>query len=97
MSLRIAVLGATGVYGRHLVPRLAAIERWPSRQALIVADDHPARWRGVLGYVCSVAGASPPQPGGRSLMPSFRVRNGRAREALSRAPLYADHRAGLVR
>ena len=24
MSMRIAVLGATGVYGRHLVPRLAA-------------------------------------------------------------------------
>jgi nucleoside-diphosphate-sugar epimerase len=76
---------------------VAAIERWPSRQALIVAEDHPARWRDVLGYVCFVAGASPPQPGGRSLMPSFRVRNGRAREVLSWAPLYPDHRAGLVR
>lgn len=76
---------------------VAALGRWPSRRALIVADDHPAPWRDVLTYVCAVAGASPPQPGGRALMPSFRVRNLRAREFLSWAPLYADYRAGLVR
>jgi nucleoside-diphosphate-sugar epimerase len=75
----------------------AALARWPSRQALIVADDQPARWREVLGYVCALAGANPPQPGGRAPMPSFRVRNRRARELLAWAPLYADHRAGLVR
>jgi nucleoside-diphosphate-sugar epimerase len=79
------------------VATVAAIGRWPSRQALIVADDRPARWRDVLTYVCAVAGASPPQPGGRALMPSFRVTNRRAREALSWAPSYPDHRAGLVR
>jgi len=76
---------------------VAAIGRWPSRQALIVADDQPPRWRDVLTYVCAVAGRSPPQPGGRALMPSFRVRNRRARELLSWAPLYSDYRAGLVR
>ena len=76
---------------------VAAIERWPSRQALIVADDHPAPWRDVFAYVCSIAGSNPPQPGGRALMPSFRVRNRRARELLSWAPSYADYRAGLVR
>jgi nucleoside-diphosphate-sugar epimerase len=76
---------------------VAAIGRWPSRQALIVADDHPAPWRDVLTYVCTVAGVSPPQPGGRALMPSFRVTNRRARELLSWAPLYTDYRAGLVR
>jgi nucleoside-diphosphate-sugar epimerase len=76
---------------------VVAISRWPSRQALIVADDRPARWRDVLSYVCAVAGASPPQPGGRALMPSFRVTNRRAREVLSWAPSYADYRAGLVR
>jgi nucleoside-diphosphate-sugar epimerase len=76
---------------------VAAIERWPSRRALIVADDQPARWRDVLSYVCAIAGTNPPQPGGRSLMPSFRVTNRRARELLSWAPLYADYRAGLVR
>jgi nucleoside-diphosphate-sugar epimerase len=75
----------------------AALARWPSRQALIVADDQPAHWREVLGYVCALAGGSPPQPGGRALMPSFRVRNRRARELLSWAPIYADYRAGLVR
>jgi hypothetical protein len=76
---------------------VAAIARWPSRQALIVADDEPARWRDVLGYVCSLAGSHPPEPGGRALMPSFRVRNRRAREALAWAPVYPDYRSGLVR
>src|SRR5215470_8007648 len=57
---------------------VAALLRWPSRQALIVADDQPAPWRDVLTYVCSVAGTGPPQPGGRALMPSFRVTNRRA-------------------
>jgi nucleoside-diphosphate-sugar epimerase len=75
----------------------AALAAWPSRQALVVADDQPARWRDVLTYVCAVAGSDPPQPGGRSLMPSFRVRNRRARDLLSWAPLYADYRAGLAR
>ena len=76
---------------------VAALARWPSRQALIVADDQPARWREVLTYVAALAGADPPQPGGRALMPSFRVANRRARELLSWAPVYADYRAGLVR
>jgi nucleoside-diphosphate-sugar epimerase len=79
------------------VATVAAVGHWPSRQALIVADDHPAPWRDVLTYLCAVAGASPPQPGGRALMPSFRVTNRRAREVLSWAPSYADYRAGLVR
>jgi nucleoside-diphosphate-sugar epimerase len=76
---------------------IAALHRWPSRQALIVADEHPARWREVFTYVCAIAGAAPPQPGGRVLLPSFRVSNRRARERLSWAPLYSDYRAGLVK
>ena len=75
----------------------ATLERWPSRRALIVADDQPARWRDVLGYVAAIAGAAPPQPGGRLGLPSFRVRNQRARDALSWSPSYPDYRAGLVR
>jgi nucleoside-diphosphate-sugar epimerase len=76
---------------------VAAIDRWPSRQPLIVADDQPARWRDVLTYVCVVADSAPPEPGGRSAMPSFRVKNHRARELLSWQPFYGDYRAGLVR
>ena len=76
---------------------VAAIRRWPSRQPLIVADDSPARWRDVFTYVCTVAGSNPPPPGGRSLMPSFRVKNHRAREVLSWRPSYSDYRAGLAR
>jgi nucleoside-diphosphate-sugar epimerase len=45
------------------VATVAAINHWPSRQALIVADDHPAPWRDVLAYVCAIAGVGPPRPG----------------------------------
>jgi nucleoside-diphosphate-sugar epimerase len=75
----------------------AAIARWPSRQTLIVADDEPARWRDVFAYVAAIAGAAPPQPGGRLGLPSYRVRNRRAREALSWTPVYANYRVGLAR
>ncbi|HEX6685318.1 MAG TPA: NAD(P)H-binding protein [Candidatus Limnocylindrales bacterium] len=76
---------------------LQAIDRWPSRQALIVADDRPATWREVFGHVTASVGAAPPQPGGRLGFPSFRVRNARARAALSWAPFYASYRIGLAR
>jgi nucleoside-diphosphate-sugar epimerase len=76
---------------------VAAMARWPSRRALIIADDRPAQWREILGYVAAISGGAAPQPGGRLGLPSFRVRNQRAREALSWSPLYADYRAGLAR
>ena len=76
---------------------VAAMRRWPSRQALIVADDRPATWRDVFTYVCSLVGSAPPEPGGVSRLPYFRVKNTRAREALSWAPSYSDYRAGLAR
>ena len=41
------------------VATVAAIECWPSRRALIVADDRPSRWRDILGY----ARRSGPRPG----------------------------------
>jgi len=75
----------------------AALARWPSRRALIVADDHPPQWRELFTYVAAIAGGPTPQPGGRLGLPNFRVRNQRAREALSWSPSYPDHRAGLVR
>jgi nucleoside-diphosphate-sugar epimerase len=76
---------------------VAALERWPSRRALIVADDRPARWREIFSHVAAVCGADAPKPGGLAGFPSFRVRNARARETLAWAPGYADYRAGLVR
>lgn len=76
---------------------LAAIQRWPSRRTLIVADDEPARWRDVFAYIAHMAGAEPPQVGGSAGFPSFRVSNRRAREALSWAPFYTNYRVGLAR
>jgi len=75
----------------------AALARWPSRQTLIVADDEPAQWRDVFGYIATLAAAPAPQSGGRQGFPSFRVSNRRAREVLSWAPFYTNYRLGLVR
>ena len=76
---------------------VAALDVWPSRQALIVTDDMPARWRDVFGFIADLAGAGTPQPGGRSGFPSFRMSNQRARHTLGWAPHYSDYRAGLVK
>jgi nucleoside-diphosphate-sugar epimerase len=76
---------------------VAALEAWPSRQTLIIADDLPARWCDVFEYIAAIAGAGPPKHGGRNGFPSFRMSNRRAREALGWAPRYADYRAGLMR
>jgi nucleoside-diphosphate-sugar epimerase len=74
-----------------------ALDNWPSRRALIVADDKPARWRDAFGYVATTVGARPPEPGGQLRLPSFRVRNCRARDVLAWSPFYRDYREGLVR
>jgi nucleoside-diphosphate-sugar epimerase len=76
---------------------VAALARWPSRQALIIADDTPVRWRELFGYIATAAGGPPPQAGGPPRFPSFRLMNRRAREALGWSPRYADYRAGLAR
>jgi len=76
---------------------VAALARWPSRQALIVAETEPSRWRDLFGYVARVAGGPPPQIGGPARLPSFRVSNRRASEALAWSPHYPNHRIGLAR
>jgi len=76
---------------------VAALARWPSCTALIVADDEPAQWRDVFGHIAQISGAPAPGAGGRSGFPSFRVSNTRAREALSWTPFYTNYRVGLVR
>ena len=76
---------------------LAAVRTWPSKQTLIIADDEPARWRDVFGFVAQSIGAPAPEPGGRAGFPSFRVSNRRARAALNWAPFYTNYRVGLVR
>lgn len=76
---------------------VAALKLWPSGETLIVADDLPVRWRDLFGYIAAMAGAEPPQPGGRAGFPSFRMSNRRAREVLRWSPHFADYRAGLAR
>jgi nucleoside-diphosphate-sugar epimerase len=75
----------------------AAVNHWPSRQTLVIADDEPSTWRDVFGFVARSVGAPAPEPGGRASFPSFRVRNARAKAALNWAPFYTNYRVGLVR
>lgn len=76
---------------------VAALDAWPSRQTLIIVDDQPVRWCDLFGYVAALAGAEPPEPGGRAGFPSFRMSNRRARELIGWSPVYPDYRVGLVR
>ncbi len=76
---------------------VAAVESGVLRQALIIADDRPAQWKEVFGYVAELGGGPAPTAGGRPGFPSFRVSSRRARETLAWAPRYGDYRAGLVR
>jgi nucleoside-diphosphate-sugar epimerase len=100
-TLRIPADGSDYVSLIHIADMAEAtalaVERWPSRRALIVADDAPSRWGDVLRFVAEIAGGPEPKAGGRQGFPSFRVRNHRAREALGWAPFYANFRAGLAR
>jgi hypothetical protein len=65
---------------------VAALERWPSRQTLIVADDEPVRWRDLFGYVAAMAGATRATASGsraeRGLQPSV----SRTARASNRSP-----------
>jgi nucleoside-diphosphate-sugar epimerase len=76
---------------------LDALECWPSKRALIIADDEPVRWRNLFAYIADLANVSPPSGGGRLGFPSFRVRNALAREVLNWSPFYTTYRSGLVR
>lgn len=74
-----------------------AVQAKQSRQAYIIADDAPARWHDVFGFVCGSVSSPPPKPGGRSGFPSWRVRNTKARNELGWTPFYRDYRSGLTR
>ena len=76
---------------------VSALRCWPSRKAVIVADDEPVRWRTLFSYIADIANAPPPGDGGRPGFPSFRVRNTLAREVLNWSPFHASYRSGLVR
>ena len=100
-KLRLPAAGDDYISLLHIadmaVATLAVLARWPSRQALIISDDGPVRWRDLFNHVCAIVGANAPEPGGRSLIPSFRVTNRRACDVLTWAPFYRDYRAGLPR
>ena len=74
-----------------------AVERWPSRQEIIVCDDAPVRWGELFGFVAMAAGAAPPETGGRAGFPSFRTSNAKAKRLLGWAPHYRSYREGLAR
>jgi nucleoside-diphosphate-sugar epimerase len=76
---------------------VTALGHWPSRQALIIADDEPPCWRDLFSTVAALAGVPPPATDGPVRFPSVRASNRRAREILNWRPRYPNHRIGLVR
>ena len=70
-------------------------ERGQPKQVYIAADDQPATYRDLLGYVAAMEGAGPPAPGGPVLLPSFRVSNAKLK-ALGWTPAYPSFRSGLA-
>jgi nucleoside-diphosphate-sugar epimerase len=83
----------------HVADMAAAMalvaERGQPRQAYIAADDQPATYRDLFGYVAAMEAAPAPASGGPVLMPSFRVSNAKLR-SLGWAPGYPSFRAGLA-
>jgi nucleoside-diphosphate-sugar epimerase len=83
----------------HVADMAAAMalvaERGQPKQVYIAADDQPATYRDLLGYVAAMEGVAPPAPGGPVLMPSFRVSNAKLR-SLGWSPGYPSFRAGLA-
>src|SRR5262245_38264839 len=70
------------------------VERGQPKQVYIAADDQPATWRDLLGYVAAMEGAAPPAPGGPIMLPSFRVSNAKLK-SLGWAPAYPSFRSAL--
>jgi 2-alkyl-3-oxoalkanoate reductase len=83
----------------HVADMAAAMalvaERGQPKQVYIAADDQPATYRDLLGYVAAMERAAPPATGGPVLLPSFRVSNAKLK-ALGWAPAYPSFRAGLA-
>jgi nucleoside-diphosphate-sugar epimerase len=71
------------------------VERGQPKQFYIAADDQPATYRDLFGYVAAMEGAAPPAPGGPVVLPSFRVSNAKLK-ALGWSPGYPSYRAGLA-
>lgn len=74
---------------------VAVVERGRPKQAYIAADDQPATYRDLFGYVAAMEGAPPPAAGGPVPLPSFRVSNAKLK-ALGWSPGYPSFRAGLA-
>lgn len=74
---------------------VTVVERGQPRHVYLAADDQPATYRDLLGYVAAMEGAGPPGTGGQTLLPSFRVSNAKLK-ALGWAPAYPSFRSGLA-
>lgn len=76
---------------------VAAVQKWPSRQTLIICDDMPARWGEVFTHIATSLGLGTPETGAPAGFPSFRLKNTRAKAALHWQPFYPSFRAGFAR
>jgi nucleoside-diphosphate-sugar epimerase len=76
---------------------VAAIALWPSHQTFIICDDEPVQWGTLFGYIARCAGQGAPPNGASEGFPSFRLKNGRAKQVLGWQPVYPSYREGLMR
>lgn len=74
----------------------AAIETDQGRSVWNAVDDTPVRMRELTTYIAQLAGAPPPQTGGRIHLASFRVSNAKLKDELGWRPRYASYRSGLA-
>lgn len=81
--MRIAVVGATGGLGRHVVP-------------YDVVDDQPVTYAELYRWVAAQTGAPDPPLGGQTLRPSLACSNARIKRELGWSPAYPSFRAGLA-
>lgn len=74
---------------------VCCVERAEAGSLFNVVDDRPVTWRELLGHIAALDDAPMPEPGGDALLPSFRVRNLRARQALRWQPFFPSYLSGL--
>jgi len=72
-----------------------AVSLRPRRKLFCVVDNEPVTYRDLSSHLASTIGSARPLSAPATAVPSFRVSNERARQALQWQPHYATYRSGI--